>query len=142
MIRDELISLAKSIAKASKLDPAIVCGIIQRESSFDPGVAPRFEPAYKVRYIDHMDLPDDEKLGRSTSWGMMQLMGESARECGYDKLLVDLRTPEIGIAWGCRWFGRKLHTAQGDTHRALLYWNGGGNPHYPDEVIALSEAFK
>jgi hypothetical protein len=24
-------------------------------------------------------------------------------------------------------------------HKALLFWNGGGNPHYPDEVLLFRE---
>lgn len=141
MTRDELIIMAKSIAPAFGLDPALVCGVIQRESDWNPD-ATRFEPEFKIRYIDRMGLQEPEATCRSTSWGLMQLMGENARESGYSGPIPGLLDPNVGVSWGCRWLEKKLEHAQGNVETALLLWNGGGNPAYPAEVLAYAEDYK
>jgi soluble lytic murein transglycosylase-like protein len=141
MTKDELVALAKSTALAYGMDQALVCGVIDRESSWDENVKPRFEPRFKAEYIDKLNLPEPEAQYRSTSWGPMQLMGECAREMGYEGALPDLQIPVKGINWGCKWLKKKLEEAGGFTERGLLYYNGGGNPNYGMEVMALAEKY-
>jgi soluble lytic murein transglycosylase-like protein len=128
-----LIQLARQIALAHQLPGDLVCAIIEQESSWNPN-ATRFEPAFQRRYIDKLGLDPQETKDRSTSWGLMQLMGEVARELGFKGEISTLLEPPVGIEWGCRHFANKLHEAKGDVHEALQRWNGGGNPNYAQEV--------
>ncbi len=67
----------------------------------------------------------------------MQVMGQSARECGFTaQFLSALCDPATGIEVGCTLFQRKLTSAKGDTNQALEFWNGGSNPNYAAEVQA------
>lgn len=78
-----------------------------------------------------------EKNARATSWGLMQVMGQTAREHDFeDDYLTELCIhPRKGIEWGCRYFAWCLERKNGNTGEALLKYNGGGNPNYDEEVI-------
>jgi soluble lytic murein transglycosylase-like protein len=68
---------------------------------------------------------------------MMQVMGQAAREAGFDESsLAELCDPSTGIEWGCRLLAARFARAHGDAAEALLAWNGGANPNYPNEVLA------
>jgi soluble lytic murein transglycosylase-like protein len=144
IIQDEskeyLINLATNIASGMGLYPIIILGICERESSWNPW-AMRFEPAFKSKYIDPMHLPEPEATLRATSFGLMQLLGESAREMGYKDNLQELVDPEINLMWGCRWFEKKLVVASGVLADALQDWNGGSNPNYATEVLELANKY-
>jgi soluble lytic murein transglycosylase-like protein len=76
-------------------------------------------------------------FARSMSWGLMQLMGEVAREMGFTgTYLSQLCDPPIGLLWGCKKLAQCLDAKGGDPEKALLMWNGGGNPNYANEVLA------
>jgi len=78
-----------------------------------------------------------EAYARGISWGLMQVMGQTAREKGASSLyLSTLCDPAVGLAVGCRILRQKLEAAGGDATRALLAWNGGANRDYADEVLA------
>lgn len=132
----KLLKLANEIATREGVDPALVCAVVEQESAWSPW-AVRFEPAFYERYTKPMHLSDTEEYTRAISFGLMQLMGESAREAGFTgKYLSELCDPTVGLTWGCRWLQRKLARANGDVTKGLLAWNGGGNPLYPSEVLA------
>lgn len=137
MDRLELIATAKRIATTFGLDPALVCAVIEQESSWDTE-AKRLEQGFYVRYVRPQKLASGmEAIGRSTSWGLMQVMGQTAREHGYNGNFDDLcLDPEMAIQVGCIVLKKKLERAKGDLTRGLLLWNGGGNKDYPGEVIA------
>ena len=66
-----------------------------------------------------------------------EVMGQTARERGVNSLhLSTLCDPAVGLAAGCKILKKKLDSCSGDLHKALLAWNGGGNPDYADEVLA------
>lgn len=136
----DLVQLAKTTAQSHGLDPVLVCAIVEQESGWCPW-AIRFEPAFLERYVKPLGLSDTEATARSVSWGLMQLMGEVARELGYKDHLAALCDPAIGLDWGCKHFANKLKSAAGDVHKALLLWNGGGNPSYPDQVLARCQKY-
>lgn len=133
--------LAKQTAEAHGLDPALVCAMVEQESAWQPW-ATRFEPGFLERYVDPgsgltgVKVPSTVQIEESISWGLLQLMGASARALGFTDRLPSLCDPAAGLEWGCRWFLVKLKTAGGDVTKALLYWNGGGNPQYPAQVLA------
>jgi soluble lytic murein transglycosylase-like protein len=78
-----------------------------------------------------------EAYARGFSWGLMQVMGQVAREMGFDGTFLSATCdPEQGLAIGCKLLRKKLDAMDGDTTRGLLAWNGGGNPAYPAQVLA------
>ncbi|HUJ33269.1 MAG TPA: lytic transglycosylase domain-containing protein [Candidatus Acidoferrum sp.] len=137
----DLIALARAVAGRRDLDAALVCAIVEQESSWDP-LAIRYEPAFRTRYISALGLPPTEEVARSISWGLMQVMGQVAREHGFEgKFLSALCDPQIGLQIGCAVLATKLGEAGGDVPRALVLWNGGANPSYGPEVLAKTERY-
>lgn len=135
--KQDIIDLVRKIA--APLDPALVLAIIEQESGFIQW-AVRYEPDFLEKYVPE-NLSVTERHMRTTSWGLMQVMGQSARECGYAGPLAQLCEPETGIRVGCELFSRKMAKANSSIHQALLYWNGGDNLKYPDEVMARIASF-
>jgi soluble lytic murein transglycosylase-like protein len=142
MSQQELIEMAKTIATNHGLDPTLVCAIVEQESSWNTW-AIRYEPNFYLHYIRPMaGLSATEAYARAFSFGLLQLMGECARENGYKGDLAAICDPETGLNAGCIHFKRKLETAQGDVTKALLLWNGGAAPGYPAEVMARVPKYK
>lgn len=142
MTQPELIATAKRIAATFGLDPALVCAVIEQESAWDTN-AIRLEQAFFRRYVLPLKLGPLESLCRSASWGLCQVMGQVARENGYDGDLEALCTdPAMGIQVGCMVLKKKMARAGGDLRKGLLLWNGGSNKAYPDEVIARIDKYR
>jgi len=130
-----LIVLARNAAAQQALDPALVCAIVEQESAWDPH-AIRYEPAFRARYAAPLGLPPTEEVARSISWGLMQVMGQVAREHGFaGKSLAALCEPAAGLAIGCAVFAAKLRAGSDDVQRALMLWNGGANANYAAQVL-------
>ncbi len=137
----QLQSLIKELASEAGVDPSLACAVVEQESSWNPN-ATRYEPAFFKRYIEKMNLPEEEAKNRSTSWGLMQLMGEVAREQGFKGNIPDLCDPSIGVPESLKHLKHFLLECKGDVHATLLRWNGGGNPKYPDEVLTRQVKYK
>jgi len=136
----QLLAAARKAAAAHNLDPALVCAVIEQESSWNPW-AMRYEPFFFVKYVAALytnnKITASEAYARSFSWGLMQIMGQTARELGFDgTFLSALCDPELGLAIGCKLLRKKLDAMANDTHRALQAWNGGANPTYAVQVLA------
>ena len=135
-----LAALARKSATCQSLDPALICAIVEQESAWNPW-ALRFEPAFFARYVASLytnnKVTASEAYARGFSWGLMQIMGQTAREAGFDApFLSALCDPEQSFTLGCKIFRRKLDRAEGIVTAALLSWNGGSNPAYPTQVLA------
>lgn len=131
----DLLTIARAAAAQHALDAALVCAVIEQESAWDPH-AIRYEPAFRTRYVAPLGLPPTEEVARSISWGLMQVMGQVAREHGFSgKFLSALCHPAAGIDIGCAVLAAKLASANGDPARALQLWNGGANPDYASQVL-------
>lgn len=78
---------------------------------------------------------------RATSFGLMQLLGETMRERGFaSDDLGDLLEPEVNIMLGCS-FLHDLYVKRGNTERAMLLgFNGGGNKQYPDYIFKIRDS--
>lgn len=135
-----LLLIARAKAAEHKLDAALVCSVIEQESSWNTW-AVRFEPGFLKRYVAPMfaagKLTATEAYARSFSWGLMQVMGEVARERGFTgESLAELCDPSTGIELGCRKLAAALAHSNGDVSAALESYNGGSNPSYASEVLA------
>jgi len=131
----DLLALARAIATKRALDPSLVCAVVEQESGWDTH-AIRYEPGFRARYVEPLGLPPTEEAARAMSWGLMQVMGQVAREHGFaGKFLSTLCDPATGLAVGCGVLESKLASAQYDISRALELWNGGANPDYATEVL-------
>jgi soluble lytic murein transglycosylase-like protein len=133
---DARVALATKWAAKYGLDPFIVCAVIEQESGWNPW-AMRFEPAFFARYIEPMKLPEaTEAQARATSFGLMQIMGQVAREKGFQpRFLTQLCDPDTGVELGCRKL-QECFAVHGDPETALLAFNGGGNPDYGGVVLS------
>ncbi len=141
----EIIDLARHVAAAHGLEPALVCAVVEQESAWNPW-AVRYEPGFLSRYVAPLytagKLSATEAYTRSMSWGLMQVMGQVARESGFaGQSLTELCDPETGLEFGCRILAAQLARARGDVAAALLAWNGGANSNYPSEVLARTRNY-
>jgi soluble lytic murein transglycosylase-like protein len=133
-----LVQQAREAAKIVGLDPALVCAVVEQESAWNTW-AVRFEPAFFARYIHPAvpSKPTTEQTFDAASFGLMQVMGEVARELGFKGVfLTELCEPIVGLAYGCKKLAACLKATAGDERAALLRYNGGGNAAYADQVLA------
>ena len=142
----KLVALVRDVAAARSLDPALVCAVIEQESGWNPW-AMRYEPAFFTRYVAPLytnnKISASEAYARGFSWGLMQVMGQVAREHGFAaNFLSALCEPAAGLDVGCAVLAAKLAVAQGDVPRALALWNGGANAAYAAEVVARMEKYR
>jgi soluble lytic murein transglycosylase-like protein len=140
-----LLALAHKAAATQSLDSALVCAVVEQESGWNPW-AMRYEPAFFAKYVAPLytnnKISASEAYARGFSWGLMQVMGQVARESGFEaSFLSALCDPENGLAVGCKVLRKKLDAARGDTTQALLAWNGGANPTYAAQVIARKQRY-
>jgi len=129
------------------IDPRIIAAVIAIESAGDPK-ARRYESAFYDQYIlgrtrDRLGgfFPTNRSLStelhdRAYSWGLMQMMGQLARELGYNGDMVDLLDPETNITLGCQRFADLFFKSNCDMDKTLDRWNGGADPKYKTKVRA------
>jgi hypothetical protein len=130
--------LTRTIAEQHGVYETLVCAVVEQESAWDTH-AIRYEPKFRAHYVASLGLPPPEEIARSISWGLMQVMGQVAREHGFSgKFLSALSDPSVGIAMGCEVLGAKISAAGNEIWRALELWNGGANPDYAAQVTARS----
>src|SRR4030088_129046 len=139
-VSSQLIVLARKAAAAQSLDPALVCAVIEQESAWNPW-AIRYEPLFFAKYVASLytnnKISASEAYARGFSWGLMQVMGQVARESGFDALFLStLCDPEQGLAVGCKVLRKKIDAMAGDTTRGLLAWSMRSDTSYPSRVIA------
>jgi len=144
-VTEEIAALIRKQAAACGLDPAIVYGVIIRESSGDTD-AVRTELAFYERYTKPMNFSDTEEICRAMSWGLMQVMGEVARELGYKgKYLSTLcRVPDLGIEYGCKHLTAK--TKRYGLRQGLSAYNAGSptikNAAYVNEILEFAKEWQ
>jgi soluble lytic murein transglycosylase-like protein len=135
------------------LDPKrLMYAWIEQESSWNPH-AVREERGFYRNYI----LPNvgdrrvaREQWARATSWGLLQIMGQVAREQGFrSKYLPELLIPEVNLYHGSQFLAedRKPRT-DGTWAGALAAYNGGlgGNreppyrrQEYVDDIVRRAQ---
>lgn len=146
MDKTAMIALAREKAIKYGIDEALVCSIVEQESDWNEW-AIRYEPGFYEHYVkpmlDNGQIGKTEATARATSWGLMQTMGEVARERGFaEPFLSALCDPENSLEIGCKHFSALMGKVNNNIDSALLRWNGGGTPNYPDEVKARMATYK
>jgi soluble lytic murein transglycosylase-like protein len=134
---DARLALARKWAPKYGLDPYLVCAVIEQESGWNPW-AVRFEPGFLARYVKPINplLPTTQEITRACSFGLMQVMGEVALECGWVlKFFTELCDPDTGVDYGCRKL-QKCFMEHVTAEPSLQAYNGGGNPNYGAQVLA------
>lgn len=141
MSKFDLIALARKAAQAANLQPELLCALVEQESDWNV-YAIRYEPAFRERYVAPLKLQPTEEIARSISWGLLQIMGETAREQGYLGDLPALCDPTINLPLGCKILNHELAVGKGSITYALLSYNGGSNQNYAEEVLARTSQYK
>jgi len=131
-------SLIEAVATQRHLPPALIAAIVQEESRFNPW-AERTEPRYlrnavvrrRARiWAQSHALPTytTELYDRSRSMGLMQVMGEVAREQQFDaQYLSALFAPRAALDEGALLLSRLLARTHGDTLAAISAYNRGSS---------------
>lgn len=86
--------------------------------------------------------PDQEWWAQQASWGLLQVIGGTAREQGFTgPYLGSLLTPRIGLLYGCQYLRWCLNRNHDDYRRALARFNGTGQQAdaYASKVFALRD---
>lgn len=132
------------------LDISYVRALILQESSGNQW-ATRYEPGF--RYIEQAtywadklgQTEETETIQQKCSYGLMQIMGGTARHNGFAGFLSELYVPAVGIHYGCRVLAQKLRR-YGNYMDALAAYNAGSpvkigakfaNQSYVDGVMRL-----
>lgn len=145
---DELI---KSKAQLYRLDWLLIKAVCIKESNMD-NWASRYEPMFKhtldsMLYARANNISrDTEFIQQKTSWGLMQVMGAVARECGHKDKLTKLLIPEVGLDIGCKKLSI-LIKKHADLRTALAAYNAGsGNVFagmgYANSVLEIYDKLK
>lgn len=132
----DLNSIIAKYAAEYGLPEELVKAVIQIESSGNTWAA-RYEPGYYSRYIAGKGraVPsgvsrDTEEHSQATSYGLMQVMGGTARDEGFKgKFLTELCDPNVGVQLGCKHLNthaKKFTKAAGHGWDSVLAaYNGG-----------------
>lgn len=100
--------IAERKAKQYGLPATLVKAIVEQESGGNPW-AVRFEPNFLHYYVETTPTRfgpvslETERMHRATSFGLCQVLGQVARELGFQGVfLTELCNPEVGIEYGCK----------------------------------------
>ena len=125
MVSAEHRKIIESKANKYLLDPDLVEAHVMTESSDKPD-AWRYEPAFWKTYIKKMGITDaTESAGRATSWGLLQLMGQVAREMGYQGSWTGLCDPTTNIEYGCKKLSKCYTKYAPDIDAGIASYNCG-----------------
>lgn len=118
-------------------DKYLIAAIAWQETHFDPDKT-CLEPQFKKRYVDKLSDEDlytlcpgldesnieNERKWRATSWGLMQIMGQTARELGCTQLDIPFwLTKYMGVLYGVKYLKSKLKKY--DLPDAVSAYNAG-----------------
>lgn len=130
--------MIKDVAQSSGIvSPTLLQALVCQESGGEAW-ATRFENSYwnnsvvdrqaKEFATAHRGIPTylTEKVMRSTSFGLTQIMGQVARENGWrNPFLVELCEPTENLNLACRLLAARYKKFGGDEDWVILSWNRG-----------------
>lgn len=119
----------REAAEEHNVPVKLVAAIVQAESSGDSS-AVRHEPNYKWHFSPRIFAEnfgitvETETQLQSMSWGLMQVMGGTARELGHKGPLTDLTNPDIGLKYGCLYV-KKMAQKYSSKDDIIAAYNAG-----------------
>lgn len=137
-------------ARRTSMEPALIAAVIQKESS---GIQwqTRFEKNWKWFVTPgefanlHAESLGTEITHQMTSWGLMQIMGGTARGVGFRGYFPQLcASPALGIHYGAMYLKSRIARTRTLEEAVATYNAGPGelldgkidNRAYVDEVLA------
>ena len=150
-LKPEILALVDPAAKKNGLDFWTLVAQIEKESSGNP-LAMRHEPDFRWFYPRGAHPTGDELEFQRSSWGLLQIMGATARELGYtvpatpwpsSPLKLD---PATALDLGCRYLAADLKR-YGNLRDALSAYNAGhATPDnfgaYVEPILERADALK
>jgi len=145
-----VIKVLSSMAdKPTTLTPGLVLAIIKQESEGKP-FAFRYEPDFYQWLVSRVPDPDvfgpyyiskaTELKARSTSWGLMQVMGQVARERGFkESYLTALCDATCGVTYGCKQLSLLLKRYNTLAEAVASY--NTGSPKYTNDMQFVNQEY-
>lgn len=143
-------ALIAEMAESLGFDKVLLQAFVCQESGGDPWAC-RIEPGYLVNEVvkwarqwsqNHKGNPtvQTELYLRSSSFGLLQIMGQVARENGFTRrYLTELFVPHENLGLGCRLLQKRQAKAANLDH-LIWMWNAGmgSKPPSPDNAYVAS----
>ena len=125
-------SLITDACNAARLDYYLVAAMVLTESNGETH-AIRYERGYRYVFEPYKVKPEGcsratEINAQQCSWGLMQIMGATARELGFRGWMPELCRPEIGLAYGCKYLARQIKRYANNVQWGVAAYNAGSFP--------------
>ena len=123
-------SLIIEAAHRHGLRPALVGAVVLTESTEDVLTwSGRYEAHFPVTRPSQLRPKycsiATEKIWQKCSWGLMHVMGGTARDMGFKGWLSELCQPEIGLEYGCKYLAKQMARYHGNVELAVAAYNAG-----------------
>lgn len=121
-------TLILRVADTYNLDYDLLRAQVDVESAGDAW-AFRYEPAFFERYIRNRPTVAGARYGplAACSFGLMQIVLETAIELGFDESPERLFDPRVGLAFGAKYLQKCIARADGSYRIGLEHYNGAGH---------------
>lgn len=150
-LKPEILALVGDAATKHELDFWTLVAQVEKESSGNPE-AKRLEAGYRWFYPRGTWPIGDELMFQKTSWGLLQVMGATARELGYTEPATSWPSSplkndhETALDLGCRYLVGMLGR-HGNIADALSAYNAGhptpaNRPSYVEPILNRAEALR
>lgn len=150
-ILSNFLHLIEPVAKRYDLPCELIIAIISKESS---GVKETIRYEQNYRYFNDTEgfaskngiSTETETCAQRMSWGLMQIMGSTARDMGFTDLLPKMIYPNFNIEIGCKYLHKMIKRYDGDKKKAISAYNAGvarikggifANNQYVSDVLNL-----
>ena len=124
-------------AEQAQIPPELILAIIEVESGGE-AYAAKLNPNYpytmpQAKRPAGVD-PNTEMYMQKTAWGLMQVMGATARSVGFDGRLPELAAPDINVRVGVAYLNTLMskHRARYGLEGVVAAYNGGSPRKRPD----------
>ena len=125
MVSKEIRDIILTKANKYNLYPDLVEAHVMTESSGKVD-AKRYEPAFYNTYIVPLCIKNEvEATGRATSWGLLQIMGQVARELGYQGNWQGLCDPMVNLEYGCKKLAKCYRRYHPELDKGIAAYNSG-----------------
>ena len=155
-LEEDLEPLIIREARTRNLPEAILLGLVEVESNFNP-FAVIYEQHYRYTKIIDRLKPKDCSINteinlQKTSFGLFQIMGGTARYMGFSGWLTRLLMPTINIKYGTLWFSRLYNKYSNEygISGVIAAYNAGNpriskgrfvNQSYVDKVLKAAKKY-